>query len=77
MALFGNRKDAAEWQNKRGKEDWFRFRNKDEPSDTLGKKLEKEQIKRRAAEKEVTRLKKEVEHLKAVMKNFTGGSPTH
>lgn len=68
MAHFGSKKDGRAW---------LKFNAKDEPKDTLGKKLEKEQRKRRAAEKEVDRLKKEVERLNGVIRTFTGGSPTH
>ena len=62
MAHFGSKKDANTW---------FNFRKtKEEPKETLAKKLEKEQIKRRAAEKEVARLKKEVRTLKEIAMEY-------
>jgi len=59
MAHFGSKKDATEW---------LKFSNKDTPTESLGKKLIEEQRKRKAAEKEVSHLKKEVERLKTVIK---------
>lgn len=38
--------------------EWLKFRNADKPAESLGRKLIKEQQKRKAAEKEVARWKK-------------------
>ena len=48
----------------------LRKATKDEPQETLGKKLVKEQEKRRAAEKEVGRLKEQIKFLENMCKEL-------
>ena len=60
--------------SKKGTKEWLQFQSEDKPAKSLGTKLVEEQRKRKAAEKEVERLKKEIARLGGVINSFTGSN---